>query len=144
MKKPKSITTILNSINDSRRHFLDAKNGFLARLALFRSNRGKENQQALENDFNNVLQEWGIMGIDNVPGVIFCLRLRLLILAALPLLYALVAIFGFTGKSLLVFGLVAIPCLFGILTTAWRIWVLKHSRFMPFGRWLMAGCGLRA
>lgn len=144
MKTPASITNILNSLHDSKNHFRDVKDGFRSRLALFRNNRGKENQQALENDFNNVLEAWGIMGVENVPNVIFCLRMRIVILIALPLLYAFVAITGLTGKSFLIFGLVAVPCLFGILTTAWRIWVLKHSRFMPFGRWLMAGCGLWA
>lgn len=144
MKKPKSLASILDAVKESRSRFANVKNSLSSRLAFFKGDREREKQASLESDFGNVLSAWGIMGLENVPGVIFCLRLRLLILAALPLLYALVAIFGFTGKSLLVFGLVAIPSLFGIITTAWRIWVLKHSRFMPFGRWLMAGCGLMA
>lgn len=144
MKTPASITNILNSLHDSKNHFQDVKNGFLARLSLFRSSREKEKQQDLENDFNNVLEAWGIIEVGNVPNVVFCLRLRIVILAVLPLLYVLVAITGLTGKSFLIFGLVAVPCLFGIMTTAWRIWVLKHSRFMPFDRWLMTGCGLWA
>lgn len=144
MKKPKSIASILASARESRGRFSNAKNSLFSRLASFKSDREKEKQAFLEKDFGNVLSAWGIIGVEYVPAVIFCLRLRLFALAALPLLYALVAISGFTGKSFLVFSLVAIPCLFGILTTVWRIWVLKHSRFMPFSRWLMAGFGLWA
>ncbi|MCX4310295.1 MAG: hypothetical protein OSJ28_08350 [Desulfovibrio sp.] len=144
MKKPKSIASILASARESRSRFANVKNSLFSRLAFFRNDREKEKQAFLESDFGNVLSAWGIMGAENVPAVIFCLRLRLFALAALPLLYAVVAISGLTGKSLLVFSLVAIPCLFGILTTLWRIRVLKHSRFMPFSRWLMAGFGLWA
>lgn len=144
MKKPKSIASILASARESRSRFANVKNSLFSRLAFFRNDREKEKQAFLESDFVNVLSAWGIMGAENVPAVIFCLRLRLFALAALPLLYAVVAISGLTGKSLLVFSLVAIPCLFGILTTLWRIRVLKHSRFMPFSRWLMAGFGLWA
>lgn len=144
MKKPKSIASIFASAKESRSRFANVKNSLFSRLAFFKNDREKEKQAFLESDFVNVLSAWGIMGAENVPGVIFCLRLRLFVLAALPLLYAVVAISGLTGKSLLVFSLVAIPCLFGILTTAWRIWILKHSRFMPFSRWLMVGFGLWA
>lgn len=144
MKKPKSIASILASVSESRSRFANVKNSLFSRLASFRNDREKEKQAFLESDFGNVLSVWGIGDIENVPGVIFCLRLRLFVLAALPLLYALVATLGWTGKSLLVFSLVAIPCLFGILTTVWRIWVLKHSRFLPFSRWLASGFGLWA
>lgn len=144
MKKPKSIASILASARESRSRFASVKNSLFSRLAFFKNDREKEKQTFLESDFGNVLSAWGIMNAENVPAVVFCLRLRLFVLAALPLLYAVVAIFGLTGKSLLVFSLVAIPCLFGILTTVWRIWVLKHSRFMPFSRWLVAGFGLWA
>lgn len=144
MKKPKSIASIFASARESRSRFASVKNSLFSRLSFFKNDREKEKQAFLESDFVNVLSAWGIMGAENVPAVIFCLRLRLFALAALPLLYAVVAISGLTGKSLLVFSLVAIPCLFGILTTLWRIWVLKHSRFMPFSRWLMAGFGLWA
>ena len=38
--------------------------------------------------------------------------------------------------------LISLPCLFGILTTLWRISLLRNRRFLPFGRWLLQGVGV--
>ncbi len=76
----------MDDAKKSRSHFRSLKDSFLSRLAAFRKDREKENQRELEADFNNVLQKWGIASPENLGEVIFCLRARLCILAALPLL----------------------------------------------------------
>lgn len=142
MKKPKSIAAIMNEARESGSHLKDLRNSFRSRLAAFTKDREKESQHELEADFNKVLERWGIACPENLEGVIFCLRARLLILAVLPLTYGIIALCLRTFNSLLVFAMLAIPCLFGLLATAWRIRVLKNTRFVPFTRWLMRGCGL--
>lgn len=142
MKKPKSIAAFVNDAKESGSHFISLKDNFCSRLAAFRKDREKENQHELEADFNNVLQKWGIASPENLGEVIFCLWARLCILAALPLMYGIIALFLCTFNSLIVFCLLAVPCLFGVLATAWRIWVLKNTRFVPFTRWLLGGCGI--
>lgn len=141
MKKPRSITSILHGAKESQGHVQALKHDFQARLDTFKKERSSEDQQALEEDFNNVLEKWGIVSTENIGEVIFCLRLRLWILALVPGCYGVMALFMRTFNSLLVFTLLAIPCSFGVLTTAWRIWVLKNTRFVAFTRWLRAGCG---
>jgi hypothetical protein len=142
MKKPKPISAIMDDAKKSRSHFRSLKDNFCSRLAAFRKDREKENQHELEADFNNVLQRWGIASPENLGEVVICLYARLAILAALPLMYGIIALFLRTFNSLIVFGLLAVPCLFGVLATAWRIWVLKNTRFVPFTRWLFGGCGI--
>lgn len=142
MRKPKSISAIMDDAKKSRSHFRSLKDSFLSRLAAFRKDREKENQRELEADFNNVLDKWGIASPENLGEVIFYLRARFLIIAALPIIYGIIALFLRTFNSLIVFALLAIPCSLGLLATAWRIWVLKNTRFIPFTRWLTGGCGL--
>lgn len=142
MKKPKSIAAIVNDAKESGSHFTSLKENFRSRLSAFRKDREKENQRELEADFNNVLDKWGIASPENIGEVIFCLQARFLILAALPIAYGIIALFLRTFNSLIVFALLAVPCSLGIFATAWRIWVLRNTRFVPFTRWLTGGCGL--
>lgn len=142
MFKLKSITSIINDARLSKSHFQILKDNFRSRLAAFRADRDNSSQQELESDFNAVLDKWGIASPENLGEVIFCLRLRMFVLAILPLFYGIIALFLRTFNSLIVFGLLAIPCMFGVLATSWRVWVLRKARFVGFWRWLMAGCGL--
>lgn len=143
MKKLQSITSIFNTAKSAKGHIRNLKESFLSRLAAFSSGRDKGSQQELEADFLNVLEKWGIRSGEHIGDVIFCLRLRLWIFAILPIGYGLILIANRSLNSLIVFLMLTIPCLFAILTTTWRIWVLKNMRFVPFSRWLMSGCGLR-
>ena len=142
MFKPKSIASIINDAKVSKSHFRILKDDFRSRLAAFRADRDNSSQQELESDFSNVLEKWGIASTENLGEVIFCLRLRMFVLAILPLFYGIIALFLRTLNSLIVFGLLAIPCMFGVLATSWRVWVLRKSRFVGFWRWLSCGCGL--
>ncbi len=142
MKKPKPISAIMDDAKIPQ-SFQVVERQFCSRLAAFRKDREKENQHELEADFNNVrFKRWGIASPENLGEVVICLYARLAILAALPLMYGIIALFLRTFNSLIVFGLLAVPCLFGVLATAWRIWVLKNTRFVPFTRWLFGGCGI--
>ena len=142
MFKPKSITSIINDEKKKKSHFRILKDNFRSRLAAFRADRDNSSQQELESDFSNVLEKWGIASTENLGEVIFCLRLRMFVLAILPVFYGIIALFLRTFNSLIVFALLAIPCLFGVLATLWRVWVLRKSRFVGFWRWLSCGCGL--
>lgn len=141
MKKPQSITSVFNTAKASKSHFQQLKENLRSRMAFFTSGRDRESQKELEADFANVLDKWGISSLDNIHDVISTLRLRIMILATLPALYGIIFIFIHSLNGLLVFLMLAIPCLFGILTTAWRIWILQNMRFMSFTRWLACGCG---
>ncbi len=143
MKKPQSIMSIFNTAKSAKGHIRDLKESFRSRLAAFSSGRNRESQQELEADFLNVLEKWGIHSSENIGEVIFCLRLRLWIFTILPIGYGLILIATHSLNSLIIFLMLAIPCLFAILTTAWRIWVLKNLRFVPFTRWILSGFGLR-
>ena len=102
---------------------------FCSRLAAFRKDREKRTSMSLKRISIMWLQRWGIASPENLGEVVICLYARLAILAASPLMYGIIALFLRTFNSLIVFGLLAVPCLFGVLATAWRIWVLKNTRF---------------
>lgn len=73
----------------------------------------------------------------DIPGVVSALRLRLLIFAAPLLACAIAASFRQNPAVLLTSALVAPPCLLGMVTTLWRISILRHRRFTPLCRWLL-------
>jgi UPF0716 family protein affecting phage T7 exclusion len=55
----------------------------------------------------------------------------------MPVVVALIAMLitpGFISRLTLI--LITLPCLFGLLTTRWRISVLRNRAFTPFCRWL--------
>ena len=136
MKIPISLQTILDTANLSGRHVVGLRGDFLSRLEAFQYHRSEEEQQELTEDFSRVLAAWGIADAD-IPGVITSLRLRLPIFLA-PMLACLVA--GAYQQSLAAYlALVCIvpPCLFGMVTTLWRISILRHRRFTPLCRWLL-------
>ena len=136
MKTPVFIQTILDAASLSGRHVAGLRGNFCSRLASFRLHRSADEQQKLAEDFRHVLAAWGIADAD-IPGVITSLRLRLPVFLA-PMLACLVA--GAYQQSLAAYlALVCIvpPCLFGMVTTLWRISILRHRRFTPLCRWLL-------
>lgn len=136
MKNPSSLQTILDTASLSGRHVAGLRGDFRSRLNAFRRHRSAEEQQELAEDFSRVLAAWGIADAD-IPGVITALRLRLLVFAAPLLACAIAAALRQSPAALLPLALVAPPCLFGMVTTLWRISILRNRRFTPLCRWLL-------
>lgn len=135
MKTPAFLQTILDTGRSSGRHVAGLRGDFRSRLNAFRRHRSAEEQQELTEDFRHVLAAWGIADAD-IPGVITALRLRLVIFAVLVLACLIAAAWSQSLVALLSLALVAPPCLLGMVTTLWRISILKTCRFLPLCRWL--------
>ena len=134
MKTPVSLSSVLALAGESRQHLTELRSGFSSRLAAFRRNRAASEQAALEEDFSLVLAAWGIADAD-IPGVISALRLPVF---AVPMLACLItAAWSHSPVFLLSLACVAPPCLLGMVTTLWRISILRHRRFTPLCRWLL-------
>lgn len=136
MKTPASLQTILDTASLSGRHVAGLRGDFHSRLAAFRRNRAASEQAALEEDFDLVLAAWGMADAD-IPGVISALRLRLLVFLAPALACLLVGAWSHSPLSFLSLACIAPPCLLGMVTTLWRISLLRHRRFTPLRRWLL-------
>lgn len=136
MKTPASLQTILDTASQSGRHVTGLRDDFRSRLDMFRRHRSALEQQKLTEDFSRVLAAWGIADAD-IPNVIRLLRLRLLIFAAPLLACAIATAFRQSPAALLPLALVVPPCLFGMITTHWRISILKTRRFLPLSHWLL-------
>ena len=95
-----------------------------------------EEQRELTVNFHHVLIAWGIADAD-IPGVITALRLRLLVFAVPMLTCLITAAWSHSLTSFLALACIAPPCLLGIVTTLWRISVLRNRRFTPLCRWLL-------
>lgn len=112
------------------------------RLRCFRSHRTSAEQTELAQDFIQVLRAWGIEDAAQLPFVLRELRLRLLVFV-LPVTVCVLATLITKRVSVwLAVALIASPCLLGIVTTLWRISVLKAQRFQPFTSWLCSVVGL--
>ena len=136
MKTPVSIQGILDAANSSGRHVAGLRGDFRSRLNAFRRHRSAEEQQELTEDFRNVLAAWGIADAD-IPGVISALRLRLPVFAVPMLACLITAAWSHSPLSFLSLACVAPPCLLGMVTTLWRISILRNHRFTPLCRWLL-------
>lgn len=136
MKTPVSLSSLLAVAGESRQHLTELQSGFRSRLAAFRLHRSTEEQQKLAEDFRHVLAAWGIADAD-IPGVISALRLRLPVFAVPMLACLITAAWSHSPVSLLSLACVAPPCLLGMVTTLWRISILRHRRFTPLCRWLL-------
>lgn len=136
MKTPASLQTILDTASLSGRHVAGLRGDFHSRMAAFRRNRAASEQAALEEDFTLVLAAWGMAEAD-IPGVISALRLRLLVFAVPMLACLLVGAWSHSPLSFLSLACIAPPCLLGMVTTLWRISLLRHRRFTPLCRWLL-------
>ena len=136
MKRPVSIQGILDAANSSGRHVAGLRGDFRSRLNAFRRHRSAEEQQELTEDFRHVLAAWGIADAD-IPGVISALRLRLPVFAVPMLACLITAAWSHSPLSFLSLACVAPPCLLGMVTTLWRISILRNHRFTPLCRWLL-------
>ena len=86
--------------------------------------------------FRHVLAAWGIADAD-IPGVISALRLRLPVFVVPVLACLITAAWLHSPVSFLSLACIAPPCLLGMVTTLWRISILRHRRFTPLCRWLL-------
>ena len=136
MKTPASLQTILDTASLSGRHVTGLRGDFRSRMAAFRRNRAASEQTALEGDFTLVLAAWGMADAD-IPGVISALRLRLLVFLAPALACFATAAWSHSPLAFLSLACIAPPCLLGMVTTLWRISILRHRRFTPLCRWLL-------
>ncbi len=132
MKTPASLSSVLAVAGESRQHLAELR----SRLAAFRRNRVASEQAALEGDFHLVLAAWGMADAD-IPGVVSVLRLRLLVFLAPVLACLLAAAWSQRPASWLALAFIAPPCLLGMVTTLWRISILRNRRFTPLCRWLL-------
>ena len=135
MKTPASLQTILDTASLSGRHVAGLRGDFRSRLAAFRRHRSAEEQQELTEDFSRVLAAWGIADAD-IPGVITALRLRLLVFLTPMLACLMTAAWQQNPAAYLTLACIAPPCLLGMVTTLWRISLLKRRRFLPLSHWL--------
>ena len=136
MKTPAFLQTILDAASSSGRHVAGLRGDFRSRLNAFRRHRSAEEQQELTENFRHVLAAWGIADAD-IPGVITTLRLRLLVFAVPMLACLITAAWSHSPVSFLSLACIAPPCLLGMVTTLWRMSILRHRRFLPLCRWLL-------
>ena len=136
MKMPVFLQTILDAASLSGRHVAGLRGDFRSRLAAFRRHRSAEEQQELTEDFRRVLAAWGLADAD-IPGVITALRLRLLVFLAPMLACLIAAAWSQSLVARLALACIAPPCLLGMVTTLWRISILKTRHFLPLCRWLL-------
>ena len=134
--KAASVRNVLDAAGNSKAHLAELQAGFRQRLAHFRRHRSQEDQAALE-DFSRVLDAWGI-GETELPGTMRALRLRCWIFLVPILYFALAACLIRDVASFLAVLFVGIPCLLGLITTIWRLFILRHRRFLPLSRWLLS------
>ena len=123
-------------------HLASLRGDLRNRLRYFRSHRNAAEQTELAQDFVQVLRAWGIEDAAQLPAVLRELRLRLWVFALPVALCLLAAVFLQSPYVWLALALIVPPCLLGIVTTLWRISVLKAQRFQPFTSWLCSVVGL--
>ncbi len=136
MKTPASLSSIVAVAGESRQHLAELRSGFRSRMATFRRHRAAEEQAALEEDFNLVLAAWGMTDAE-LLGVISALRLRLLVFLAPALACLIAAAWSHSPVSFLSLACVTPPCLLGVVTTLWRISILRNRHFTPLCHWLL-------
>ena len=123
-------------LRPTKAHWAGLRGEIASRFGKFRQGRDSGLQKALEDDFSLLLQAWGIGSEGEIPIILRDLRLRCLILAV-PVMAALPSLLLVPGfVSYLTLALVALPCLFGLLTNVWRMSILQNRAFLPFHRWL--------
>ena len=143
MKSPASLRNILDVVGSTKAHLAELHSGFRHRLAHFMRSRSREDQAAMQEDFVLVMDAWGIQDFSQIPDVIRALKLRFPIFAV-PMLVCILAVclmpFFITWLTLF---LVTLPCLLGMITTAWRISILQKRCFQPLSIWLLSLLGMQ-
>lgn len=133
---------LVSRVSPTGQHLSALRTDLRSRLGSFRRHRSELDQRMLTEDFSRVLMAWGIDDVSVLPGVLHALHLRFLVFAAPVVACLIAAILLQTPVSCLALAFVGLPCLLGIVTTAWRISVLKNRRFRPLSRWLLTFAGL--
>lgn len=131
---------IVSRVSPTGQHLSGLRADLRSRLGFFRRHRSVSEQHTLTEDFSRVLMAWGIDDAAAIPGVVRVLRLRFMVFAVPVIVCLTAALLLQSFASVLALAFVALPCLVGIVTTAWRISVLKKRRFLPLSRWLLS-CG---
>ncbi len=134
-------TAFMARLTPTGEHITVLKGDLRSRLQWFRANRNSAYQQRLQMDFTQVLSAWGITSQGEIQEAIRALQLRILIFALPVILGSLAAAIAQSLLACLILLLVAVPCLLGILTSYWRMCVLKNRRFLPFWSWLVSAGG---
>ena len=129
---------IVSRVSPTGQHLSGLRNDLLSRLTHFRNHRSASEQQMLAEDFSQVLAAWGIGHDSEIPGIVLVLRLRFLVFAVPVIVCLIAALLLQNLASCLALAFIAPPCLVGIVTTAWRISVLKNRSFLPLSHWLLS------
>ncbi|MGL4208948.1 MAG: hypothetical protein ACRCTY_06125 [Candidatus Adiutrix sp.] len=83
--------------------------------------------------FDELLESWGTT-YEELPNVLLSLKKRCgIFLGVVLVIGGLLLVQGFIFSTLLV----AIPGLIGVVTTVWRIDLVKNKRFVPFKVWFL-------
>ena len=127
---------LVSRVSSTGEHLSELRAMFRSRMDNFRHHRSASEQQELTEDFSRVLAAWGIADAD-IPGVITTLRLRLPGFIAPALTCLLVTAWQQSPAATLALACVAPPCLLGMVTTLWRISILRNRHFLPLCRWLL-------
>lgn len=136
--KEKMFGRLQRNISASGEHIGDLKDTFTSRLEEFRAHRSADDQKRIIEDFGSLLTAWGIMDERDIPGVCDELKWRLP-LFIIPIVGTLaLALWQDIVLAWVMFALCAVPCLFGLATTLWRISILRKRQFVPFSGWLAA------
>lgn len=130
------------AVRQSRQQIAALGSGFSSRMAAFREHRSAQEQTAVAQEFHLLLVSWGIEDTAAIPRVIRGLSLRFPLFVFPSVVALTAAAWQQSPLALITAGLVVPPCLLGIMTTAWRISILRQRRFLPFGRWLWYCVGL--
>jgi len=133
---------IVPRVSPTGQHLSGLRNDLLSRLTHFRNHRSPSEQQMLAEDFSLVLAAWGIGHVAEIPGIVLVLRLRFLVFAVPVIVCLIAALLLQSFASCLALAFIALPCLVGIVTTAWRISVLKNRCFLPLSHWLLSFGGV--
>lgn len=135
-------SSLCTHISQTGQHVSGLRTDLRSRLDHFRRHRSAAEQQELTEDFSRLLVAWDIDTAADLSHVIRALRLRFAVFAVPVVICVAGALLQQDIISCLALAFVSLPCLFGIITTAWRISILKTRHFLPLSRWLLSGGGL--
>jgi len=124
------INALEKDIDDARSHLQGAKANFRSRLDNLRRDRDVP-QEALAEDFQRVLIAWGMQEGD-IPHVINTMYLRVAVMLVPGVLGCIVLWQGYGVIAMLSAVPLFLVSVMGVLTTLWRISILRHRQFYPF------------
>ena len=133
---------LVSRVSPTGQHLSGLRADLRSRLGHFRRSRSATEQTPLTEDFSHVLTAWGIDGVADLPRVVRALRLRFVVFLVPVAVCVIAALLRRDFASCLALAFVSLPCLLGVVTTAWRVSVLKNRCFVPLSRWLLSCGGL--